>query len=148
MADTEPRRLESPVDDLAGAPITEVDRHMHFVDLVVIIASVSLAACAQLLLKHGMKVAVDQTKEAGGSLVARAATSPSILGGLAIFGVSAVLWLAALRRVPLSRAYPFNALGYVGILVSSVVVLHEHVSPVRWFGASLVIVGLVLVVSS
>ena len=143
----EPRHIDSPVDDLAGAPITEVDRRMSAVDLVVIICSVSLAACAQLMLKHGMKVAVDKARD-GGSVAMHAATSPSILGGLAIFGVSAVLWLAALRRVPLSRAYPFNALAYVGILVSSVLVLHEHVSPARWFGAGLVIVGLVLVVSS
>jgi drug/metabolite transporter (DMT)-like permease len=142
-----PDRIDSPLDDLAGTPITESDRRMRFADLVLILCSVSLAAVAQLMLKHGMKVAVDQTKS-GGSIVAKAVTSPSIVGGLALFGVSAVLWLAALRRVPLSRAYPFNALAYVGILVSSVFVLHEHVSPARWLGAGLVVVGLVLVVSS
>jgi hypothetical protein len=74
---------------------------MRFVDLVTILISVSLAACAQLMLKHGMKVAVDAAKQSSGSLVVRAATSPFIVGGLALFGVSAVLWLAALRRVRL-----------------------------------------------
>ncbi len=140
--------IDSPLDDLAGVPITKADRRMRLADLVLILCSVSLAAVAQLMLKHGMKVAVDRATAAGGSVVVRAATSPYVVGGFALFGVSAVLWLAALRRVPLSRAYPFNALAYVGILVSSVVVLHEHVSPTRWIGAGLVIVGLVLVVSS
>jgi multidrug transporter EmrE-like cation transporter len=37
-------------------------------------------------------------------------------------------WLrrARLSRVALSVAYPFNALGYLGILTASVLVLHER----------------------
>jgi multidrug transporter EmrE-like cation transporter len=65
-----------------------------------------------------------------------------------VFGVSAVAWLAALSRVPLSVAYPFNALGYLGILTASVVVLHERANIFTWLGSVLVVSGLVIVVLS
>ena len=144
----EPAHIDSPLDDLAGTPITSKDRRMRLVDLLLILTSVTLAACAQLLLKHGMTVVSKQAQSGGSKVIAGALTSPAVMGGLALFGVSAIGWLAALRRVPLSRAYPFNALAYVGILVTSVLVLHEHVSPMRWLGAGLVVIGLLLVVSA
>ena len=134
----------SPVDDVAGAPILESEERMSALDLVLVLASVALAGVGQLLLRHGMQSA----KQAGGSLVSHAVTSPHVVGGLAIFGLSAIVWLAALSRVPLSRAYPFNALTYVGILIAAKFALHEDVSRTRWFGAALVVTGLLLVVRS
>ena len=77
-----------------------------------------------------------------------AATSPWILGGLVVFAVSAVAWLVTLSRVPLSVAYPFNALGYVVILVASTVILHERANVWTWLGTALVVSGLIVVVST
>jgi drug/metabolite transporter (DMT)-like permease len=82
----------------------------------------------------------------GGSLALRAATSPWVLLGLVVFGVSAIAWLAALSRVPLSVAYPFNALGYLVILTASIVVLHERANVMTWVGSLLVVSGLLIVV--
>ena len=65
-----------------------------------------------------------------------------------VFAVSAVAWLAALSRVPLNVAYPFNALGYIGILTASVLVLHERANILTWAGSLLVVAGLVIVVMS
>lgn len=138
----------SPVDDVAGAPILESENRMTALDLVLVLASVSLAGIGQLLLRHGMQAAKQAADAGGGSLVTNAVTSVHVIGGLAIFAISAVVWLAALSRVPLSRAYPFNALTYVGILLAARFGLHEDVTPTRWFGAGLVITGLLLVVRS
>ncbi len=77
-----------------------------------------------------------------------AATSPWLLGGLVIFGVSAVAWLVNLSRVPLSVAHPFNALGYVVILVASTVILHERAKVWTWVGTTLVVSGLIVVVTT
>lgn len=139
-----PDFIESPVDDVAGTPIRESDRRMSALDLALVLVSVTLAGIGQLMLRHGMKAA----RDAGGSLVTHAVTSPFVIGGLTVFAVSAVVWLAALSRVPLSRAYPFNAVTYVGILLAARFGLHEHVSPTRWLGAGLVVTGLLLVVRS
>ena len=55
--------------------------------------------------------------------------------------------MLTLSRVPLSLAYPFNALGYVGILTASVVFLNERTNVWTWLGTFLVAGGLVLVVT-
>jgi len=123
------------------------ERHLTPVNLMLVITAVAIAAVGQVLLRHGMRVAKEATV-GGGSLAMHAATSPYVLGGLTVFAVSAVLWLAALARVPLSIAYPFNALGYLGILTASALVLHERVSARTWIGSAFVVVGLVMVVTS
>jgi multidrug transporter EmrE-like cation transporter len=119
------------------------------------IASVALllfavvsAATGQVMLKHGMQIASARAADSGGSLALRAATSPWVLLGLVVFGVSAVAWLAALARVPLSVAYPFNALGYIVILAASVVLLHERANVLTWVGSLMVVSGLLIVVLS
>jgi len=113
-----------------------------------LVFAVSTAATGQLMLKHGMQLATARVAKSGGSLVVSAATSPWILLGLAVFGISAVAWLAALSRVPLSVAYPFNALGYLVILTASILILHERANMLTWLGSLLVVSGLVIVVLS
>jgi drug/metabolite transporter (DMT)-like permease len=99
------------------------------------------------MLKHGMQLATARV-HGGGSLVTAAATSPLVIGGLAIFLLSALAWLATLARVPLSVAYPFNALGYLLIVGASVALLHEKASLLTWVGSLVVVSGLLIVVLS
>jgi drug/metabolite transporter (DMT)-like permease len=114
--------------------------------LAVLLTAVALASAGQLVLKHGMVEAQSISSQTGRSLLLVAATSPWIIGGLMIFAASAVGWLLTLAHVPLSVAYPFNALGYIAILAASTLVLHEHTNPWMWLGTALVGAGLVLVV--
>jgi len=114
--------------------------------VALLLFAVISAATGQVMLKHGMQVASARVADSGGSLAVRAATSPWVLLGLVVFGISAVAWLAALSRVPLSVAYPFNALGYLVILTASVVVLHERANVLTWVGSLLVVSGLLIVV--
>lgn len=115
-------------------------------NVALVVFAVALAAVGQVMLKHGMQVATARATQTRGSLVVSAATSPWVLIGLLVFAVSAVAWLAALSRVPLNVAYPFNALGYLGILTASVLVLHERANVLTWAGSLLVVAGLVIVV--
>jgi undecaprenyl phosphate-alpha-L-ara4N flippase subunit ArnE len=110
--------------------------------------AVASAATGQVMLKHGMQVATSRAAQSGGSLVVRASTSPWVLLGLVVFAISAVAWLGALSKVPLSVAYPFNALGYLVILIASIVVLHEKANVLTWVGSVLVVSGLLIVVLS
>jgi drug/metabolite transporter (DMT)-like permease len=116
--------------------------------LALLLAAVALAATGQVILKHGMSVATASAAESGSSLAIKAATSPWVLLGLCVFGVSAVAWLATLSRLPLSIAYPFNALGFLAILTISALVLHERTNIWTWLGTSCVVVGLVVVVTT
>jgi len=120
--------------------------HLTIGNLALLLFAVGAAAVGQVMLKHGMKIATARAASTHGSLAIAAVTSPWVLLGLVVFGVSATAWLATLSRVPLSVAYPFNALGYLGILTASVLVLHERANAWTWVGSILVVSGLIMVV--
>ena len=115
-----------------------------------ILVSVALAAVAQLILKSGMN---HVTRDGAIPLAfgdpmgtfRRSVVVPLVWAGLLTFVVSAAVWLLVLSRVPLSFAYPFASLTYVMILVFDRFVLHQTISPLRYAGVALVIVGLVLI---
>lgn len=121
---------------------------MTAASLSLLLFAVASAATGQVLLKHGMQLATDKVTAGKGSLVVNAATSPWVLLGLTVFAVSAVAWLTTLSRLPLSIAYPFNALGYLAILTASVVLLDERANLWTWVGTSCVVIGLVVVVAT
>ena len=119
---------------------------MTIASVGLLLFAVATAATGQVMLKHGMQIAAARVADSGGSLALRAATSPWVLLGLVVFCISAIAWLTALSRVPLSVAYPFNALGYLVILIASILVLHERANVLTWVGSLLVVSGLLIVV--
>lgn len=119
---------------------------MTTASLAFLLFAVFSAAAGQVLLKHGMTLATERAKQDNASLVVKAITSPWVLLGLMVFAISAVAWLTTLSKVPLSIAYPFNALGYIGILTASAVLLDERTNIWTWLGTSFVAGGLLLVV--
>jgi undecaprenyl phosphate-alpha-L-ara4N flippase subunit ArnE len=114
---------------------------------LVLLLAVALAATGQIMLKHGMTQAAALSKHEGKSLALAAGTNLWVICGLAVFGISAVAWLATLSRVPLNIAYPFNALGYLAILAASVIVLHERANVWTALGSAMVVGGLIVVVT-
>jgi drug/metabolite transporter (DMT)-like permease len=143
-------RSSDPVELDRAAPRSGGDttgrRRLSISSLVLVLFAVASAAIGQVMLKHGMQVATSRAAASRGSLMVSAATSPWVLLGLLVFAISAVAWLATLARVPLSVAYPFNALGYLGILTASVLILHERANVLTWAGSLLVVSGLIIVV--
>jgi drug/metabolite transporter (DMT)-like permease len=116
--------------------------------VLILFVSVVFAFGGQLMLKSAMnEIGHIGVQELGspGSTVARAAREPRLWTGLGLFGVSALFWLVVLSRVPLSVAYPSVGMSYVFVVLFSRLWLHEHVPPLRWVGASIVVVGIVIV---
>ena len=132
-------------------PAGEAERRKHTMTpkyYALVLASVLIAACGQLLLRYGMtRIGVAHPNAHGGQLLVQAARSPWVIGGLAVFGISSLLWMITLTRVELSRAYPFTAIGFIAILAASSILLDEAVSPRLWIGALIVVGGLLLIVS-
>ncbi len=133
----------------ANPPVTDPEAHHPVKEgsrvmlIGLILLSVALAALAQLTLKHGMNQ-VGVASLSAGSLKA-VATNLSVIGGLAIFGLSAVVWLVVLSRASLSFAYPFASLTYVLILLADKFVLHEEIPILRWAGVFAIMAGIVMV---
>jgi drug/metabolite transporter (DMT)-like permease len=112
-----------------------------------ILFSVLLAAGAQLTLKHGMNQVADNSGalKLSASSIVDVVTTPAVWGGLFLFGLSAIVWLAVLSRTSLSFAYPFASLTYVLILLADKFVLNETIPGLRWAGVFCIMVGIVLV---
>src|SRR5499426_1849294 len=104
-----------------------------------ILAGVLLNAAAQLLLKAGTNAM---------PLGLRLAIEPHILGGLACYAISVVVWVVALSRVPVSIAYPMLSIGYVVNAVAAWQLLGESLSPLRLSGIGVIIVGVFMVARS
>jgi multidrug transporter EmrE-like cation transporter len=72
---------------------------------------------------------------------------PRFLVGAILYGLGFLMWLGTLTRYQLSIVYPvFVGVGYCTVLLASFVFLHEHASPSKIVGISLVALGLVFVV--
>ena len=136
----------TPATPPGSPPPSARERALTLPNLLLLLFAVLAAAGGQLLLKHGMTGVAAAVERDGGSVLIRAISAPWVWAGLLVFGISALAWLTTLSRVPLSVAYPFNALGLLTIIGASVVVLHERVTPLAWLGVFLVAGGLVLVV--
>ena len=123
-------------------------KRLSAASLALLLFAVSAAACGQLLLKHGMTGAADRANNGGPTLLVAAATSPFVWFGLTVFGISAIAWMTVLSKVPLSIAYPFNALSFLAILTASALVLHERTTVWTWVGTAMVVSGLIVVVTT
>lgn len=105
--------------------------------LSLIAVSVALGSAGQILLKAG--ASHWEGRSVVGTLVP-ALTDPLVLGGLAAYAVSSLLWLLVLSRVNLSVAYPLAATSYV-VVVAAGMVAGERVPPLRWLGVMLIVLG-------
>lgn len=115
---------------------------------LLILASVALSALAQLALKAGAsRAAAARPDSAGGELLGLV-QSPFVLGGLALYGLGAVLWLFVLARAPLSLSYPFVGLGFILTMLAAGLVLGEQLGAARVAGTLLIAAGCVLVARS
>jgi uncharacterized membrane protein len=103
---------------------------------------VTTSVAAQLMLRHGM---ASLGGVSGVALLARAAASPWVLGGLLVHLSGTLVWLLVLSRLDLSAAYPMGSLNYVLITLCSALLLHEQVPLMRWMGTSLILGGIVVV---
>lgn len=106
--------------------------------------SVLLTVVAQLLLKFSVSRV---SSDAGTVQFAFGLLSSAWFWcGVLAFGVSLALWLYGLRYVPLSKAYPFVALGIVLVSLFSLLLFHEPVTPRHVVALLVVLFGLFLLV--
>jgi len=116
--------------------------------ILLILLSIGIAVGGQILLKLGMNkigpIAIDSMGSLG-KLFIGVFKSPMVLVGLFLYVISAAIWLIVISAVDLSFAYPFIGLTYVLILLVSKFVLKEDVNPIRWAGAAIITVGVIVI---
>jgi drug/metabolite transporter (DMT)-like permease len=113
--------------------------------LILVFVAVCFSVTGELLLKQGMNLVGVLSLSTLSVTVPKMLRTWHLYAGLGSIAVGAVFWLAAISRVNLSWAYPMLAMGYVLVLVFSRLILHEHVSVVRWGGTLLIVIGVYLI---
>jgi multidrug transporter EmrE-like cation transporter len=123
---------------------------MTITAFLLVLIGVLLNAFAQFLLKAGVGNigVIDLNLHTIVAAGWRLAIEPHILGGLACYVVSVVVWILALSRVPVSIAYPMLSIGYVVTAVAAWAWLGETVTPLRLVGIGIIIIGVFIVARS
>jgi multidrug transporter EmrE-like cation transporter len=120
---------------------------MNLTTFAFIISGVILNACAQLLLKAGTNAlggAIHLTMSNWFQTFIKVVTQLPILGGLACYGISLVVWIIGLSRTDVTIAYPMLSLGYVVSAVGAWMFLGEVISPQRLVAIGVIVIGVVL----
>ena len=123
---------------------------MKLSDFSILFCGVLLNALAQLGLKAATRVSGPLV--VGDSGVLRRAlellTVPSLWYALCAYGLSVIVWLVGLSRVPVSQAYPLLSLGYVINIGLAWWLLGEVPNAQRVAGTAIIVLGVVLVARS
>ena len=73
------------------------------------------------------------------------AWNPWFISAVAFYGVASFLWVIALSKTDISRAYPFMASGFVIVPVLGYFLLNEQLNPTFFAGTGLIIAGILVV---
>ncbi len=116
--------------------------------ILLILLSVSIAVGGQMLLKIGInriRIVSLNGLDYLGQLFLGIIKSPLVISGLFLYIISAAIWLVVLSAVDLSFAYPFIGSTYVMLLILSKFILKEDVNLIRWIGALIITIGVIVI---
>nr|WP_028598921.1 EamA family transporter [Paenibacillus pasadenensis] len=112
-----------------------------WVSYFILMLNIIFLVMGQMLFKFGLN------KIGGVSILTawKAVFNPFIFTGLILYVIATLLWFVVLSRLPLAVAYPMQTLAYVLGIIMAVLLFHEQVSLIKWFGMLVIIVGVVLI---
>lgn len=116
--------------------------------LAFILASVTLNASAQILLRMGARTGIEAGNRGLAAIALDVLARPMVLAGLACYGLSVITWIYVLSRAEASYAYPFLGLGFVLVALAGWLVLGEIPSFRRIAATMLIVTGVVLLARS
>jgi uncharacterized membrane protein len=116
--------------------------------LIILVLALLVEAVGVVFLSKGLKE-IGEVQQVNAReitrIIRRGAANPSILLGVALEAAffAALLYLLSQRDV--SLIWPLTSLGFVLTAISARLILHEVVSPLRWAGVILIVIGAGLV---
>lgn len=111
-----------------------------------IAGTIIFTVLGQLLLKWQVSLVNELPENTAGKFgfLFHLLLKPWVLIGLGSAFAASLFWMMALKKLPLSTAYPFTATSFILVMVFSAVVLKEPVTPWKALGTGLVIAGVML----
>jgi multidrug transporter EmrE-like cation transporter len=113
--------------------------------IFLLLLSVAAASTGQVLFKKGLLMTGEITLKSSviGDLL-KMVFQPLVFSGLILYIISTILWLLALSKTTLNFAYPFTALTFILVMLSSRMVFLESIPPLRYLGIGLIVAGIVV----
>ena len=67
--------------------------------------------------------------------------NPVVIVALCIYACTTGLWLYILSKIPISFAYPIQALAFPIVLIISKILFNENITLSKWFGVIIICIG-------
>jgi drug/metabolite transporter (DMT)-like permease len=109
--------------------------------ILLCILNVIALAGGQMLFKTGMK---DRVIDSFFDMF-KTLFTPFVFSGLVLYAFTAMLWLYILNNMPISRAYPIQALAYPLVLLLAKALFDENISMTQWVGVGVIFIGVILI---
>lgn len=116
--------------------------------IVILLIALVLEAVGVVFLSAGLKE-IGEVRSVNaseiGRLIRRGATNLKILLGVLLETIFFAFLIVLLKRNDVSLIWPLTSLGFVLTAFSARFILNEQVSPTRWAGVALIVIGAALV---
>lgn len=119
--------------------------NLKIIVIILILINTVLTVSGQTFLKLGINKVQSLHPSSLANFFLNSFLTPEVVFGICLYSISMFMWLVILSKANLSFAYPVVAISYVLILISSVVFLHETVTPIRIIGVAVIILGVGLI---
>jgi drug/metabolite transporter (DMT)-like permease len=116
--------------------------------IIAMTVATASAALGQILLRRGMLQIGSLETYSPGALIFyfwHALCNPYVIAGTILNGAFYFLFMATLSWTDVTVALPMTAIEYAFAAILAILMLKESVSPIRWAGIALVILGVILV---
>ena len=116
--------------------------------LILVLVAAMLGGVGHVMLAKGMKTVGDLTEAPTGRLggmVGNVVLNPWVLAGVVLQAAFFFMYLTLLSRAEVSWLLPVTALDYLFVVLLAQYLLAEAVTPIRWAGVGLIVVGVALV---
>ncbi len=114
--------------------------------LLLLLVAISLGATGQILLKTGLSLLPPNAPVP--LILSSIFTNIYVFLGFASYGISSLIYLVALKHLPLSYAYPMIALSYVVVVTLSWRIFGESIPPLRVAALCVILTGVVMLALS
>ena len=114
-------------------------------DAALLALDIVMVVAGQFVMKLGVAQVGRFGEMSTAGFLVKTLLNPWVLLGIALYGLSAIVWLGLISRVPLSVAYPMLSLAYVLVVFVSWLFLGEGMTALKWLGVFLIAIGVVLI---
>ena len=117
----------------------------HKLAIGIVFVQTLLGAAAQILMKGGTQ---QQPGDGVFEIFMAIFSSPQLFAGYALYGLSALLMIAALKYGELSILYPVIAMTYVWVTILSVAIYAETINALKIAGLTSIVLGVAVLGTS